>query len=116
MEVYLLHTILNCVAKLINNAIVGNNVLKTIVFGYSSYLGIDIILMESNTFSGLIPLSDCSTSLDSIQIRENKFMDNIISVENTTAKMTNSHIKNSDNSKVSAVSCMYKITLQRFLF
>ena len=104
-----LHMILNCVAKLINNTIVGNNVNKTMVLGYSSYLGIDTILMESNTFSRSIFLSNCSTSLDSIQIKGNKVMNDIIYVVNTGGKMTNSHIENSGNLMASAVSitCTY---------
>ena len=101
--------ILNCVAKLINNTIVGNNLNKTMVLGYSSYLGIDTILMESNTFSRSIFLSNCSTSLDSIQIKGNKVMNDIIYVVNTGGKMTNSHIENSGNLMASAVSitCTY---------
>ena len=108
--------ILNCVAKLINNTIVGNNVLRTVIVGYSSYLGIDTILMESNTFSRLIFLSNCSTSLDSIQIRENKVMNDIIYMENTFGKMTKSHIENSDNSMASAVSIICTFNCKDFSF
>ena len=72
--------------------------------GHSSYLGIDAILMESNTFSRFIFFSNCSTSLNSMQIRENKVRNDIIYVVNTGGKMTNSHIENSDSLMASAVS------------
>ena len=104
VEIDLLHMISNCVAKLINNTIVGNNIFKTMVSGRASYLGLDTILVESNTFSRLIFLSNCRTSLDSIQIRENKVRNDIIYVANTSGKMTNSHIENSGNLMTSAVS------------
>ena len=106
----LLHMLLNSHAKLINNTIIGNDRLDAIFFAKSSFLGIDGVFIKNNTFSDLIWLVDCKTSLDSMQVRENSILEHIIYVENTAGRMNNTHIENYDQLMASAitVTCVHE--------
>ena len=104
----LLYMLLNSHAKLINNTIIENDKLSAIFFAYSLFLGIDGVFIKNNTFSKLIWLVNCKTSLDSMQVRENSIKKYIIHVENTAGRMNNTHIENYDQLMASAitVTCM----------
>ena len=100
----LLYMKLNSHAKLINNTIIGNDRLNTIFFAKSSFLEIDGVFIKNNTFSKLIWLVNCNTSLDSMQVRENSIRKDIIYVENTAGRMNNTHIENYGQLMASAIT------------
>ena len=104
----LLYMLLNSHAELINNTIIENDKLSAIFFAYSLLLGIDGVFIKNNTFSKLIWLVNCKTSLDSMQVRENSIKKYIIHVENTAGRVNNTHIENYDQLMASAitVTCM----------
>ena len=66
---------LNCNAKLINNMMVENNDLDRMFNANSSYLGMETISIESNTFSQLIWVVERKVSFDSIKVQRNSVAD-----------------------------------------
>ena len=104
----LLNMVLSSRAKLINNTVVGNS-LDQMFFAQSSYLGIDTSFIKSNKFSQLISVVKCSVSFKSMKIGENNVTYGMIYVENSSGRMVNTYIENSDDSLVSAFTftCTY---------
>lgn len=76
-----------CHAKLDNNTIIENNVLRQMFFAHSSYFEIGTTLIESNTFSKLIWVFACNAIIDSMKIREN----------NAFGRMRNAYIESRDS-------------------
>ena len=66
----LLNIVSSCRARLINNRMVGNS-LERMFFVQSSYLGIDTIFIENNTFLKLFRVVECNASFESMKIQEN---------------------------------------------
>ena len=66
----LLNIVSSCRARLINNRMVGNS-LERMFFVQSSYLGIDTIFIENNTFLKLFRVVECNVSRELIKIQEN---------------------------------------------
>ena len=66
----LLNIVSSCRARLINNRMVGNS-LERMFFVQSSYLGIDTIFIENNTFLKLFRVVECNVSSELIKIQEN---------------------------------------------
>ena len=62
---------LNCNAKLINNTMVENNDLDRMFNANSSYLGMETISIESNTFSQLVWVVERKVSFDPIKVQRN---------------------------------------------
>lgn len=57
----------SCIVKLINNRLIVNS-LDRMFYAYSSYLGINAIFVENNTFSKLISAFECNVNFDSMKI------------------------------------------------
>ena len=91
----------SCIVKLVNNRMVGNR-LEQMFFAHSSYLEIDAIFIESNTFSQLISAFECNVSFNSMKIRKNDVTISMVYLQNSAGKMNTTYIENSDNFMASA--------------
>ena len=101
----------NCSAIVNNNTIVGNNMDRG-VFLESSSLGMDIILLENNTFASHFIWASFSNnvSLDLMRIKENEFRGGIIQIQNGVGRLADTYIENDDRRSLSAISvtCTYE--------
>ena len=109
----LLYMISRSSAKLINNRIIGNS-LHQMFFAHLSYFEIDTIFIKNNTFSQLIRVVECNVSFESMKIRGNNVINDMIYVENSAGKMANTHIKNSDNFASSAFTTRWTYLGNRY--
>ena len=99
----LLYMLSSSCAKLVNNRITGNS-LDQIFFAHSSYLEINTTFVKNNKFSQLIKVFECNVSFESMKIRENNVIKDMIYVENGAGKMTHTYIENSGNSLSTAIT------------
>ena len=99
----LLYMLSSSCAKLVNNRITGNS-LDQIFFAHSSYLEINTTVVKNNKFSQLIRVFECNVSFESMNIRENNVINDMIYVENSAGRMTHTYIENSDNSLSTAIT------------
>ena len=99
---YLLVMLSSSSAKLINNEVVGNR-FHQICFAHSSFLEIDTIVIKNNTFSQLFRVVECNVSFESMKIRENNAINDMIDAENSAGRMANTYIENSGNLLSSAI-------------
>ena len=102
----------NSSAMVKDNTIVGNNMHNQVFSVYSSNLGFDSIFLDNNTVTKyLIWASFCNNvSLHLMRIKENRFGNSIIHMENCAGRLANTYIENYDHISVSAISvtCNYE--------
>ena len=91
----------SCIVKLINDRLIGNS-LDRMFYAYSSYLEINAIFVENNTFSKLILAFECNVNFHSMKIRKNDITSSIVYLQNSAGKMTTTYIDNWDNFMASA--------------
>ena len=112
LTVALLHMKSMSSATVKKTTIVGNSLKGRVFDVVSSNLIIDTTLLYNNIFMNyLISAISCyNISIDLTRITENRFESNIIHIENSTGRLTNTYIENYDRFSVSAMSvtCRYE--------
>ena len=102
----------NSKAMVKDNTIVGNNMHDRVFYVHSSNLAMDSVLLDNNTVTKyLIWASFCNNvSLDLMRIKENRFENDIMHIENCAGRLANTYIENYDRRSVSAitVTCNYE--------
>ena len=109
----LLYILSSSSAKIVNNRIIRNK-LYQIFFAHSSNLEINATFVKNNKFSQLIRVVECNVTFESMKIRENYVIKDMIYVENSAGRMTHTYIENSGNSLSSAITTTWTYLENRY--
>ena len=96
----------NSSAIIENNVLTGNNLNGRAFHAHSSSLIMNTISLDNNTIANYFIWASSSNnvSLDLMRIKENRFRDGIIHIENCASRLANTYIENYDRLSVSAIS------------
>ena len=102
----LLYLDLSCSAIVKNNTIVGNNMHGPVFYVHSANFVMHTISVENNTVTEYFIWASFSSnvSLDLLRIKENRFRNGIIHIQNCASRLANTYIENYDRFSVSAIS------------
>ena len=104
---------LNCGATVKNNTLIGNKIIYGQVFYvHASNLKIYRISLHKNTFMKylMFAVSSDNIIIDLMRIKENRFMNGVINIKDSSGRLANTYIENYDDFSVSAitVTCTYQ--------
>ena len=103
----------NCGAIVKNNTLIGNKIIQgRLFYVYASNLKIYRMSLHNNTFMKylIFAISSDNIILDLMRIKENRFMNGVIHIEDSSGRLANTYIENYDHFSVSAitVTCTYQ--------